>query len=88
MNHGKFASSEVVKAIGMRLANGQSLSDARLSLAERIGGVAQGAVGVVGKAATLAVALPAAIIDPNTRDTLGDEAASLGASAKDTLAAR
>jgi len=81
MNHGKFATSEVVKAIGMRLANGQTLTDARLTLGERIGSVAQGTAGALGNAATLAISAPVAIVDPNTRETLGDQATSVGAAA-------
>ncbi len=84
-HHGKFAQSEVVKAIGQRLADGQTLTDAKLTLGERIGGVAQNAAGTLGQAATLAVSAPAAIVDPNTRETLGDRAASLGASATSTI---
>jgi esterase/lipase superfamily enzyme len=81
MNHGKFASSEVVKAIGMRLANGQTLTDARLTLGERLGNVAQGTAGALGNAAALAISAPVAIIDPNTRETLGDQATSAGTAA-------
>ena len=84
-NHGKFAQSEVVSAIGQRLASGQTLTDARVTLGERIGGVAQGAAGTLGQAATLAVSAPLAVVDPNTRETLEDEAVSLGASAKSTI---
>ena len=85
-NHGKFAQSGVVSAIGRRLAAGQTLTDARVTLGERIGGVAQGAAGTLGQAATLAVSAPLAVVDPNTRETLEDEAVSLGASAKSTIA--
>jgi len=85
-NHGKFAQSEVVGAIGKRLAEGQTLTDAKLTLGERIGGVAEGAAGTLGKAATLAVSAPIAIVDPSTRETLGDEATSLGESTKDAIA--
>jgi esterase/lipase superfamily enzyme len=76
-NHGKFAESEVVEAIGERLAAGQTLTDAKLTLGERIGAVAVGASATVGKAATLAVSAPLSIVDPNTRDNLGDQAAHL-----------
>jgi esterase/lipase superfamily enzyme len=85
-NHGKFAQSEVVTDIGRRLSEGQTLTDARATLGERIGGVAQNAAGTLGKAATLAVSAPVALIDPNTRETLEDQAVSLGRSAKDTFA--
>jgi hypothetical protein len=85
-NHGKFAQSEVVTAIGERLAAGQSLTDAKATFGERFGGVAQSAVGTLGQAATLAVSAPLAIVDPNTRETLEDEAVLLGRSAKSTIA--
>jgi esterase/lipase superfamily enzyme len=81
LNHGKFATSEVVRTIGLRLAAGQTLTDAKPTLGERIGGVAQGAASTLGKAATLAISAPASIIDPNTRETLGDQAASVSATA-------
>jgi esterase/lipase superfamily enzyme len=84
-NHGKFAQSEVVAAIGQRLAAGQTLTDARVTLGERIGGVAQGAAGTLGQAATLAVSAPLAVVDPNTRETFEDQAVSLGTSAKSTI---
>ena len=85
LNHGKFATSEVVQAIGQRLAGGQTLTDAKPTLGERLGGVAMGAADTVGKAAALAISAPAAIIDPNTRETLSDQAGSLGASAADII---
>src|SRR5271166_3863193 len=85
-NHGKFAQSGVVSAIGQRLAAGQTLTDARTTLGERIGGVAQSAAGTLGQAATLAVSAPLAVVDPNTRETLEDQAVSLGTSAKSTIA--
>ena len=85
LNHGKFATSEVVRAIGQRLAGGQTLTDAKPTLGERLGGVAQGAADTLGKAATLAISAPVAIIDPNTRATLSDQAGSLGQSAVDIV---
>jgi esterase/lipase superfamily enzyme len=78
MNHGKFATSEVVRTIGQRLAGGQTLTDAKPTLGERIGGIAHGATDTLAKAATLAISAPAAIVDPNTRETLQDQAVSLG----------
>jgi esterase/lipase superfamily enzyme len=77
INHGKFAESEVVTAIGARLAAGQTLTDARLSMGERVGAMTLGAANMVGKAATLAVSAPLAVVDPETRDTLGDQAQRL-----------
>ena len=86
-NHAKFAQSDVVKAIGSRLAAGQTLTDARRTLGERLGGIAEGAAQTVGDAAALAVSAPAAIVDPDTRATLGQQAVSLGAAAGDALRA-
>jgi esterase/lipase superfamily enzyme len=80
-NHSKFTQSAVVKAIGLRIASGQMLNDSRQTLGERFGGVVEGAADTVGKAATLAVSAPAAIFDTDTRDTIEDQAASLGATA-------
>jgi esterase/lipase superfamily enzyme len=77
MNHSKFTESEVVKAIGQRLAAGQALSPGRASLGEQVGVVALGVTNTVGKAATLAVSAPLAVVDPQTRDTLEDQAADL-----------
>ena len=87
LNHGKFAQSDVVKAIGARLAAGQTLTDARRTLGERLGGIAQGAAETVGDAAALAVSAPAAIVDPDTRATLEDQAVTLGATAGEALRA-
>jgi len=85
LNHGKFATSEVVRAIGQRLAGGQTLTDAKPTLGERLGGVAEGAADTLGKAATLAISAPAAIVDPDTRATLSDQAGALGESAVDVI---
>lgn len=84
-NHGKFAQSDVVRIIGTRLAEGQTLSDSKPTLGERVGAVTQGAASTIGQAATLAISAPAAIVDPNTRNTLGDEAATLGATAESAI---
>ncbi|WP_246731586.1 alpha/beta hydrolase [Methylocapsa sp. S129] len=81
LNHGKFSQSEVVKAIGLRLASGQRLNDSKQTLGERLGGVVEGATDTVGKAAVLAVSAPVSIFDSGTRETLKDQAASLGATA-------
>jgi hypothetical protein len=59
----------------------------KATLGERVGGVAQRAAGTLGKAATLAVSAPMAIFDPDTRETLGDEAAPRGESTKSVIAA-
>ena len=51
-NHSKFASGEVVTAIGDRLAQGQTLTDANQSLVETLGSFTRGAVDVAADAVT------------------------------------
>src|SRR5271169_6175110 len=74
-NHGKFASGEVVTAIGDRLAQGQTLSDAKQGLVESLGTFTGGAINVAAGVATGAVAAPAQIADPTTREKSVDTAA-------------
>jgi esterase/lipase superfamily enzyme len=74
-NHGRFASGEVVGAIGERLAEGQSLSDAKGGLIESLGTFTTGAIGVAAGVATGAVAAPNAILDPTRREKSVDTAA-------------
>jgi esterase/lipase superfamily enzyme len=81
INHGKFAQSDVVRAIGLRLASGQRLSDYKLTLGERLGGVVEGATDTVGKAAALAISAPVSVFDSDTRETLEQQTTSLGATA-------
>jgi esterase/lipase superfamily enzyme len=81
INHGKFAQSDVVRAIGLRLASGQKLNDYKLTLGERLGGVVEGATDTVGKAAALAVSAPVSVFDPDTRETLEQQTTALGATA-------
>ncbi len=57
-NHGKFASADVVRAIGARLASGQPLGDATYNIGEAVGVLAVGATGAVGKAAATVVTAP------------------------------
>ena len=58
-NHGKFASGEVLGAIGERLAEGQSLSEARAGLIGSLGLLTTGAIKAAADVATGAVAAPA-----------------------------
>ena len=72
LNHGKFAESpEVVQLIGKRLAEGQTVTDSRVGLGDRIIQVTAGAATAVGTAAGLAISAPVAVIDPQTRQNLG-----------------
>jgi esterase/lipase superfamily enzyme len=74
-NHGKFASGEVVGAIGERLAEGQSLSEAKGGLIESLGTFTGGAIGVAAGVATGAVAAPSEILDPTRNEKSVDTAA-------------
>jgi esterase/lipase superfamily enzyme len=74
-NHGKFASGEVVGAIGERLAEGQSLAEAKGGLVESLGAFTGGAINVAAGVATGAVAAPSQILDPTRREKSVDTAA-------------
>jgi esterase/lipase superfamily enzyme len=79
LNHSRFARSpEVVRIIGRELAEGQTLTDSRVGVGDRIIQVTTGAASAVGTAAGLAVSAPVAIIDPRTRENLGTYADDLG----------
>jgi esterase/lipase superfamily enzyme len=87
LNHGKFAESpEVVQLIGKRLAEGQTVTDSRIGLGDRIVQVTAGAATAVGTAAGLAISAPVAIVDPRTRQSLGAHAEELGRSVSDVAA--
>ena len=74
-NHGKFASGEVVGAIGERLAEGQTLTEAKAGLVESLGTFTNGAINVAAGVATGAVNAPTEILDPTTREKSVDTAA-------------
>jgi esterase/lipase superfamily enzyme len=74
-NHGRFASGEVVGAIGERLAEGQSLAEAKGGLIESLGTFTSGAIGVAAGVATGAVAAPSNVLDPASREKPVDTAA-------------
>jgi esterase/lipase superfamily enzyme len=85
LHHGKFAESpEVVRLIGKRLAEGQAVSGSRIGLGDRIIQVTAGTAAAVGTAAGLAVSAPVAILDQQTRESLGEHAEGLGRSLSDT----
>jgi esterase/lipase superfamily enzyme len=74
-NHGKFASGEVVTAIGDRLAEGQTLTDAKAGLVESLGTFTSGAINVAAGVAAGAVKSPALIVDPTAREKSVDTTA-------------
>ncbi len=71
-NHGKFASEEVVTAIGERLAQGQTLTDSKTGLVELLGAFTRGAVDV----AAGAVTAPTHLIDPTAAEKPIDAASN------------
>jgi esterase/lipase superfamily enzyme len=74
-NHGKFASGEVVGAIGERLAEGQSLTEAKAGLVESLTTFTSGAVNVAAGVATRAADAPTEIFDPTRNEKSVDTAA-------------
>ena len=70
-NHSKFATSEVVAAIGDRLAQGQTLNDAKPGVVELIGLFTHGAINVAADAATV----PTRIVDQTASERSVDTAA-------------
>ena len=83
LGHGKFAESpEIVQMIGLRLAAGQPLSDGKPAVGDHISGIAMGATGILGTAASLAISAPIAIVDHRTRDSLSDRIEDLWAHTK------
>ena len=85
LNHAKFARSpEVVRLIGQRLVEGQSINDPRTSLGESVGQLATGAAAAVGNAAGIVLSAPIAIVDPRSRESLGARFQELGAAVETT----
>jgi esterase/lipase superfamily enzyme len=75
LNHGKFASGEVVSAIGERLAEGQTLTEARHGLVDSFGMFTGGAINAAAGVATGAVSAPSMILDPTRSEKSVDTAA-------------
>ena len=85
LNHGKFAESpEVVRLIGNRLIDGQSVTDSEIGFGDRLGAVALGTAQTVGSAASIVVSTPIAVFDPVTRKNYDDQWRRLGNSVEDT----
>jgi esterase/lipase superfamily enzyme len=79
LNHSKYAESpEVVRIIGRELAEGQTLTDSRVGVGDRIIQVTTGAAAAVGTAAGLAVSAPVAIVDPRTRQNFQGHVENFG----------
>ncbi len=88
LNHGKFAESpEVVRLIGNRLIDGQTVTDSRVGLGDKIGAIAMGTAQTVGTAATVVVSTPIAVFDPETRKTYEEHIDRFGRSVSNTVSA-
>src|SRR5271165_6560379 len=74
-NHSKFATGEVVTAIGERLAAGQALNDAKPGVVESLGAFTRGSITVAADITAGAVTAPARIADPTTSEKSVDTAA-------------
>lgn len=84
LNHGKFAESpEVVQLIGTRLVEGQSITDSRVGLGDRLIQVTAGTAAAVGNVAGLAISAPLAVVDPHTRRNFNDRVEEVGRSVSD-----
>lgn len=81
LNHGKFAESpEIVRLIGARISDGQTLTDNRIGLGDTILAATTGTAAAAGNAAGLLLAAPVAIVDANTRDNFSSQLEALGPS--------
>ena len=79
LNHSKYAESpEVVRIIGRELAEGQTLTDSRVGVGDRIIQVTTGAAAAIGTAAGLAVSAPVAVVDPRTRQNFQGHVENFG----------
>jgi len=86
LNHSKFAESpEVVKLLGQRLIDGQTVTDQDLGLGAELGATAMSVSNTVGSAAGMAISAPISIIDPKARDTFEAQSRRFGTGLGDTI---
>jgi esterase/lipase superfamily enzyme len=78
LNHGKFADSpEVVQLIGARISNGQTLTDSKVGLGDKILAATTSTAAAAGSAAGLILAAPVAVVDADTRDNYAGQVSGL-----------
>lgn len=81
LNHGKFAESpEIVRLIGARISDGQTLTDNHVGLGDTILAATTGTAAAAGNAAGLILAAPVAIVDADTRENFSSQVEALGPS--------
>lgn len=79
LNHSKFAESpEVVKLLGQRLIDGQTVTDQDIGLGTELGASALTLTDTVGSAAGMAITAPIAILDPKSRDAFTAQSRRFG----------
>ena len=78
LNHGKFAESpEIVRLIGARISEGQTLTDSKIGVGDTILAATTSTAVAVGSTAGLILAAPVAVVDANTRDNYAGGVQSL-----------
>ena len=78
LNHSKFAESpEIVRLIGSRISDGQTLTDSRVGLGDQILQATTSTAAAAGSAAGLILAAPVAVVDQDTRDNYGSQVGGL-----------
>jgi esterase/lipase superfamily enzyme len=83
-HHGKFAENpQLASVIGRVLTPGQTLTESKVSLGEKILQTTAGAAASVGHAAGLVVTAPVAIVDSDTREQYGDQVDAFSRSVQD-----
>jgi esterase/lipase superfamily enzyme len=78
LHHTKFAESpEIVRLIGTRISEGQTLTDSKVGLGDHILDATIGTAAAAGNVAGLILAAPVAVVDQNTRDNYTDQVGGL-----------
>ncbi|WP_431324541.1 alpha/beta hydrolase [Rhizobium sp. YTU87027] len=78
LHHSKFAESpEIVRLIGARISEGQTLTDSRMGFGDQLIAGTTGVAAAAGSAAGLILAAPVAAVDPDTRAHYADHLASI-----------
>jgi esterase/lipase superfamily enzyme len=85
LHHDTFAENpRVVELIGQSIASGQTLTDSKVGVGEKLMQATAGAAASAGQAAGLLIAAPVAIVDQDTREHYGDQIDAFGRSVTDT----
>ncbi|MBZ9605311.1 alpha/beta hydrolase [Phyllobacterium chamaecytisi] len=89
LHHSKFAESpQIVQLIGARISQGQTLTDSRVGLGDKILEATTGTAAVAGGAAGLILSAPIAVVDQDSRDNYANHIARLSGKSGGQTAAR